>query len=134
MNHEQLKKQTNWYVITGGPGSGKTTIVNVLRGRGYTTTIEHARHYLDTQRIKGRNVEEVRENQREFQLAVLDMQIEQEASLVPADIVFLDRAIRDSLAYYHFLALDPDKKLLDALKNVSYRKIFILDLLPMVND
>ena len=73
-----LKRQTNWYVITGGPSSGKTTTVNLLKERGYITTFEHARHYLDTQRLKGRTIEDVRKQQKEFQLVVLDMQIEQE--------------------------------------------------------
>ncbi|PZR52351.1 MAG: hypothetical protein DI537_55685, partial [Stutzerimonas stutzeri] len=71
---------TNWYVITGGPSSGKTTTVNLLRDRGYTTTIEHARHYIDLQRIEGRTVEEVRAKQREFQRGVLDMQLAEEAA------------------------------------------------------
>ncbi len=133
MNRDN-RQITNWYVVTGGPASGKTTIVNLFRERGYTTTIEHARHYLYTQRVKGRTAEEVRKNQREFQLAVLEMQIEQEASLSPTELVFLDRAIPDSLAYYNFLELEPDKKLLDVLKKVSYKKIFVLDLLPMVHD
>ena len=57
-----LRRKTNWYVITGGPSFGKTTTVNLLKERGYITTIEHARHYLDTQRLKGRTVEEVRKN------------------------------------------------------------------------
>ncbi len=109
-------------------------MVNLLRERGYTTTIEHARHYLYTQRIKGRTAEEVRKNQVEFQLGVLNMQIEQETLLSPDETVFLDRAIPDSLAYYYFLNLEPDKKLLETLEKVSYKKIFILDLLPLVND
>lgn len=132
--NDQLKLSTNWYVLTGGPGSGKTTMVNLLRERGYITTIEHARHYLYTQRIKGKSPEEVRKNQLEFQLGVLDMQIEQEALLSRQEQVFLDRAIPDSMAYYLFLQLDPDPKLLDILTSVSYKKIFILDLLPLVND
>ena len=127
-------RQTNWYVITGGPGSGKTTTVNILSKRGYKTTIEHARHYLDTQRIRGKTVEEVKKNRAEFQLGVLDMQIEQEASLSPADMIFLDRAIPDALAYYRFLSLTPDEKLLNALRKVFYKKIFILDILPLVQD
>jgi predicted ATPase len=40
-------KKTNWYVITCGPSSGKTTTLNILNKKGYNTTIEHARHYLD---------------------------------------------------------------------------------------
>ncbi len=125
---------TNWYVITGGPSSGKTTTVNLLKGRGYHTTIEHARHYLDTQRAKGRTVKEIRKHQREFQLGVVDMQVEQERSISPDDLVFLDRAIPDALAYYRFLGLHVDQKLKKALDNVSYKKIFILDCLTLVPD
>ncbi len=127
-------RETNWYVITGWPGSGKTTSVQLLRNRGFTTTIEHARHYIDTQRISGRTVEEIRENQVEFQTGVLTMQIEQEAYLSPSDIVFLDRGLPDSLAYYRFLNLPAAEMLLKALERASYKKIFILDLLPLVND
>ena len=126
--------QTNWYVITGGPSSGKTTTVNLLNTRGYKTTIEHARHYLDLKRNSGKTVEEVRKHRAEFQSGVLDMQIEQEKNLSPDDVVFLDRAIPDGLAYYRFLNLPMDKKLLKALSLVSYKKIFILDCLPFVKD
>jgi predicted ATPase len=62
------------------------------------------------------------------------MQLEQEASLNSEDIVFLDRALPDSLAYYRFLGLKPDSRLLQALQEVSYRKILILDLLPLAPD
>jgi predicted ATPase len=125
---------TNWYVITGGPGCGKTTTVQLLRNKGYTTTIEHARHYIDSQRIKGKTVEEIRKNQSEFQMSVLDMQIVQEEWLAPAELVFLDRALPDALAYYRYLEIPIPQKLTDALKHVAYKKIFILDVLPLVND
>ena len=108
--------------------------MNILRARGYNTTIEHARHYLDTQRQQGHTVEEVRANQIAFQLGVLKMQIEQEAELNPNELVFLDRAIPDALAYYRFLHMKPDNMLLDALKRVSYRMVFLLDPLPLVHD
>ena len=129
-----LRRQTNWYVITGGPSSGKTTTVNLLKERGYITTFEHARHYLDTQRLKGRTIEDVRKKQREFQLGVLDMQIEQENEISPDVQVFLDRAIPDALAYYRFLNLPEDEKLTKVLRTVSYKKVFILDCLPLIKD
>ena len=129
-----MEKQTNWYVITGGPGSGKTTTVNLLKDKGYITTFEHARHYLDTQRLKGRTIADVRKQQAAFQLGVLDMQIEQENQILPDVLVFLDSAIPDALAYYRFLNLPEDEKLTEALLTVSYKKIFILDCLPLVKD
>ena len=128
------RNRTNWYVITGGPCSGKTTIVNLLAGRGYKTTIEDARHFIDTQLADGKTVKEIRKHQSDFQLKVLNMQIEQESSLSPDDLVFLDRAIPDALAYYRFLHLREDDVLTKMMAVVSYRKIFILDRLPLVKD
>tara|TARA_R110002124_G_scaffold58363_1_gene162571 strand:- start:43 stop:585 length:543 start_codon:yes stop_codon:yes gene_type:complete len=127
-------RNTNWYVVTGGPSTGKTTVINMLEKRGYKTTIEHARHYIDTMRIEGQTVEDIRNNKRKFQLGVLDMQIEQEAVISPKELFFLDRAIPDAMAYYQFLNLDYDEKLLNAVKKASYKKIFILDRLPFTKD
>jgi len=129
-----MRKDTEWYVITGGPSSGKTTTVEILKKRGYKTTIEHARHYIDTERITGKTTEEIRANQLVFQRGVLNMQIEQEQALSPKDIVFLDRALPDALAYYHFLNLPEDKTLGKVLVEASYKKVFILDPLPLQND
>ena len=124
----------NWYVITGGPSSGKTTVINELRSRGYNTVPESARHYLELQLINGRDIEEVRLQQSRVQHNVLNKQIENERKLDPQELTFLDRALPDSLAYYQYLGLNPDEKLLEALKTAHYKKVFVLELLPMVND
>jgi predicted ATPase len=126
--------QTNWYVITGGPSSGKTTIVNALHARGYRTVVEYARHYIDLQRAVGRTLEDMRRSRKTFQREVLELQMSQESLLDPDDIVFLDRAIPDTLAYCRFLKLPPDPRLQEQFEKIAYRKIFILDLLPLVKD
>ena len=101
---------------------------------GYKTTVELARHYLDTQRILGRTVEEIIHNHKRFQKAVLRGQIEQERHLDPDELVFLDRAIPDARAYYRYLGLTEDELLTNAIAAASYKKIFILEPLPLVND
>ena len=139
MNHITDSKikhsnETNWYVITGGPSTGKTTTIDLLQKQGYLTTIEHARHYIDTMHNEGNSVEEIRSNKKKFQLGVLEMQIAEERLLKKEDMVFLDRAIPDAMAYYQFLNLDYDEKLLNAVNGVSYKKISILDRLPFTKD
>lgn len=62
------------------------------------------------------------------------MQIEQENQISPDVLVFLDRAIPDALAYYRFLNLPEDNKLTEALRTVFYKKVFVLDCLPLVKD
>lgn len=125
---------TNWNVITGGPCTGKTTVINILSERGYKTTIEHARHYIDTQKITGRTIEEIRENKREFQLGILNMQIEEEATLDVSEQVFLDRALPDAMAYYQFLGLEYDDRLIEQCNKYCYKRVFILARLPLTND
>lgn len=135
MNNKNTSKiNNNWYVITGGPSTGKTTVIDLLNKQGYFTTIEHARHYIDTWFNEGHSVEEIRNNKKEFQYGILNMQIEGEASIKDKDLVFLDRAIPDNLAYFKFYKLDYDEKLLNAVKETSYKKIFILDRLPYTKD
>lgn len=136
MNRHESRhhRKTNWYVITGGPCSGKSTVVDLLRQRGFQTSIEKARHYIDLQRGRGKSVEEIARHQREFQLHVLNMQIALEKTLKPDEITFLDRAIPDARAYYKYLGLPEDKKLESAIATVGYKKVFILDYLPLVSD
>ena len=126
--------QTNWYVITGGPSSGKSTVIRALKDMGYKTTIELARHYIDLQRMNGRSTEEIRANQRQFQHKVLNLQIDLERRLDPKEQIFFDRALPDEVAYYEYFKLEPDEKLVEYLKTASYKKIFVMDLLPLDSD
>lgn len=129
-----MKQERNWYVITGGPSSGKSTVIQLLKDLGYKTTKEVARHYIDLQRINGRTTEEIRINQRQFQHKVLNLQIDLERHLDPNELTFLDRGLPDELAYYQFLNIPPDEKLVEYLKSATYAKIFIMDLLPLHKD
>lgn len=62
------------------------------------------------------------------------MQITQENELSPNETVFFDQAIPDAIAYYRFLGLPEDEKIREAMGKASYKKVFILDPLPLVKD
>lgn len=84
--------------------------------------------------MKGKTIDEIKKDQKKFQLGLLQLQIKLEKAISPKVQVFLDRAIPDSLAYYRFFNLEADEKLKEALRTASYKKVFIMDSLPLVND
>ncbi len=129
-----VRPANNWYVISGGPASGKTTLIHLLGERGFATVHEHARQRIDRAVHEGLTVEEVRQDQQAFQRGVLEMQLEHESNVPPEQLTFFDRGIPDTLAYSRFHGLPPDPYFVAALVECSYRKAFLLDLLPMVHD
>lgn len=128
-----MKKALEWYVITGGPNSGKTTAINSLAELGYATVPEYARVYIDGELKKGKTIEEIRKDEIKFQDKIARFKITMDKKAPKNQIVFFDRGLPDSLAYYKFLKATPPKSVLKACKN-NYKKIFLLDMVPYRND
>jgi predicted ATPase len=97
-------------VITGGPCSGKTTIIDALAGRGHTTVPEAA-----TELIEDPGLEDLRTNPREFQLQVLLRQLENEQRVLETasadSVVFLDRGVGDGFGYLRYHGIEPFEEL-----------------------
>ncbi|MCK4539550.1 ATP-binding protein [Candidatus Parcubacteria bacterium] len=127
-------KNNNWYVITGAPHSGKTSVVKLLEKRGYRVMYETARIYIDQEIEKGRIIEDIRKNELEFQKGILDLKIDIENNLPKDEVIFFDRAIPDSGAYYELCGLTGDKYLEDAIGKCEYKKVFLFELLPYKKD
>ncbi|MEM7308479.1 MAG: ATP-binding protein [Planctomycetota bacterium] len=121
-------------VVSGGPGSGKTTLVAALGERGYATVPEaaieviaelNAEHGTDGQKA-WRSA-----NRTEFQLAVLRRQVRLEDELLAREprTAFLDRSRLDGVAYCrHFGEPVPDE--LQRLAPLGrYDRVLLLDTL-----
>lgn len=119
--------RTNWYVITGGPASGKSKTLEYLAFLGHLTIPEVARILIDTEISQGRTIHEIREDEGKFQEECLAKKIELERRLPPNQVTILDRGIPDSLVYYNIAGLDPSAISLDILTKRLYRKIFWLE-------
>lgn len=126
-------KIPTWYVITGGPNSGKTTTINHLAKLGYHTTPEYARVYMGQELAKGKTIEEIRKDEVKFQVKITKGKIQFEKKAPKNKIVFFDRGLPDSIAYYKFLKIQVPKKLIQLSKN-RYKKVFLLDVLPYKKD
>jgi predicted ATPase len=120
-------------VITGGPSSGKTTVLKELEKMGYIIYPEAARVLIDEEMAKGKLLKEIRDDETEFQRKVLKIKIETEKRVPESKIVFFDRAIPDSIAYYQICGLDL-KEVLKFCKKNQYKKIFFFKKLTFNQD
>ncbi len=122
--------QTNWHVITGAPSCGKTTLINLLAGKGFQTVPESARQYMEREIASGRTIEEIHENGAALQRVIKDLQLRIEGELRATDVAFLDGAIPHSLTWYRVFGLNPNEILPECFHH-RYASVFILDRLPL---
>lgn len=124
---------TNWYVITGAPCSGKTAVINQLAQRGHAVVHEVARAYIDAELARGKTLAQIKADEEAFERHILMAKVKLEASLARDEIIFWDRAVPDSIAYYNLCGLDPAEPRQKS-QRVRYRKIFMLERLTFLAD
>ena len=83
------------FVVTGGPGGGKTTVLNALRDRGYQTVPEAARRIIKDRVAAGLSP---RPDPVSFGQEILSSDIEKYQNATACDhAVFFDRGVLDAL-------------------------------------
>lgn len=130
---KEMNSKSDWYVITGGFSSGKSTVLSCFEKMGYKTIPDAARILIDEEMAVGKTIEEIRRNEREFQQKVLAIKLRVENKLSGNQIIFFDRAIPDSAAYYQICGLNP-KEVLDVCQKGQYEKVFFMEQLPLIKD
>jgi predicted ATPase len=122
---KKLKKEL--IVITGGPGTGKTTIIDALIEQGYACFPEISRQI--TLEAKKQGIEQLfLERPLMFSELLLEgrKKQHQQANQDVAEIVFMDRGIPDILAYMHYIGDSYPAFFDQASKEHPYSKIFVL--------
>jgi len=107
-------------VITGGPGVGKTRLIEAFQMLGYATVPEAALEIIKKTHDKLRKQGKM----EDFQRRVAALQIRNE-SLIGEGLYFLDRTNIDGIAYSRFYNTAESKKALRFLKTVTYDYVFI---------
>lgn len=89
---------TNWQILTGGPRTGKTTVLREIAARGYKTTPEAARVHINNMKSKGYSKEEIFDDSS-YQYNVIEVDRRIENNLDEDKLAFRDRSILDNVAY-----------------------------------
>jgi predicted ATPase len=132
MSRVEKITKNNWYAVSGGPSSGKTTLINELGKLGYRTVPEAVRPLIEAEIAKGRRLEEIQHTD-ELQRKVLAAQLAKEKAAPTGEVVFFDRGIPDTYIYSKVDNLD-----LSIYSGIElrgrYKKVFFCELLPLVKD
>ena len=123
---------TAWQVITGPPSAGKTSVIEALAARGHRDVPESARAHIAALGHRPEAIAADRELQIAIQQGIACRQRGVELDLHPAEPLFLDRALPDSIAYFEQLALGTDH--LFAGARWRYRRVFFLEGLALEAD
>ncbi len=116
------------YVISGGPGTGKTSIIKELEKQKFKILSEVAREVaIQDKRFIGKNIKEI--NARQFQKAIFDLQKEQYSKIKGEKIIFTDRSFGDTLTYYNVNKIKIPKQKFEYAKKFKVSGVFILDFL-----
>lgn len=118
------------YVLTGGPATGKTTTAQALMEKGFPIVPEAARFVIEQEQSRGGDVLPWK-NFEMFQIVVTRKQVELEASIKDAQVVFLDRGVVDNVAYCKFRGIDTPAEILETARLNKYHGVFLLDMLPI---
>lgn len=114
-------------VITGGPGTGKSSVIKKLEGLGHHCLHEVSREVTLEAQKQG-ITQLFLEDPLLFSQKLLEARVKQYESLEKSvkNLTFLDRGVPDVLAYLDYFGTDYPDTFSEACKLNSYDKIFLL--------
>ena len=122
-------KNQKLYIITGGPGAGKTLLLNELKRQGYETVREDARQIIKEQmKVNGEGLpwkNKAFYSELMFQASVDTYK--RAINETSCNTVFFDRGILDTICYMQLENIPISDKLLITVSLHPYQsKVFIL--------
>jgi predicted ATPase len=113
------------YVITGGPCSGKTALIERLASLGYETVRESARDVIEREQRKDSDNILPWTDLEGFQRLVMEEQRRKERA-IKTDLAFLDRSYVDCVAYAKLGGVKPPQEIDDLVYKTGYTNVFLL--------
>lgn len=107
------------YIITGGPGFGKTTLLDQLITLGFQGFQEAAREVIDSEFPAPMHNPDSKSNQLFFK-RIVHQRITDYLAADPARISFFDRGLPDSLAFFKEMNRPPPASLLRSIEKHPY--------------
>ncbi|EAQ99715.1 AAA family ATPase [Maribacter sp. HTCC2170] len=132
--HNFIRLKAKKIVITGGPSTGKTSVIEQLEKEGHYCLHEVIRTMTSEEKNQGEQIKMVSNpivsvsDPMKFNTKILNARIEQYklAQEVKEGTVFFDRGIPDVLAYMDCFDQNYGPTFSNACKSLRYNKVFLM--------
>lgn len=105
----------------------------MLEQRGYKVVHEVARAYMDNELMKGKTLPEIKADEWAFERHILMEKVRIESTLEKDEIIFFDRGVPDSIAYYKLNGLDSTEPFQKS-GEIRYQNVFLFERLRFLTD
>jgi len=127
----QPAKPCHKFVLTGGPGVGKSTIINLLQENGHQTRPEVWTSLYQEAKSNNTLAEFSTESSSPaFRQKIIGLQLSHEGSLEKNSCAFLDRSAVDHVAFGNLYNIPMSESITDLPKTHRYDLVFLLEPLP----
>lgn len=125
------RRKTSWVLITGAPGSGKTTIAARMSDAGWRTIADPGRSEFEFQLRNGVPPHVVRRDYHRFQHLVLKRALSVIDFIPDTDQVLFDYGVAEALAFMKVAGIPWDDEIVQAAARLQFRQVFLLDVVPL---
>jgi predicted ATPase len=125
---------TNWRVVTGAPFSGKTTLVESLRSRGYRTIEDCGRRAICERLSSGQTKDDARSDYESLQLRISELMLDKAGAHDPSTTVIWDYSFPDNLAYLAIAGHEWDDIHLERAVRFRFKQVFLLHTVGRFNN
>lgn len=121
-----MKNKDNFYILTGGPGVGKTTLLNELEYRGYLCVPEVAREIIKDQvKCNGNALPWL--DSKTYSELMLSYSIRDFTDRIARnELYFFDRGIPDTYGYEQLMKFSMTEKLKNAVAVYRYNHMVFM--------
>lgn len=118
--------QENFFVVTGGPGAGKTMLIERLAAQGFATVEEAGRRIIREQRESGGNATHDGDRLAYRDLMFRDALSTYEQMTEAKGPVFFDRGLPDLIGYSRLIGAPVPEELARAAAHYRYNKTVLI--------
>ncbi|MEJ0039279.1 MAG: ATP-binding protein [Gammaproteobacteria bacterium] len=126
-------EDTAWIVLTGAPSTGKSTVLERLRLKGYSTCQEQARQLLEQEIARGKSLNELTSDPAMLVKRIFERNLATHGAAPRSQVTVFDRGLPDVLAFglIDHVDLEPYVRECGAFRFVT---AFVFEQVPAQSD